>query len=133
MASPVVHFQLCAEDVDTLSAFYRDVFGWRIAPRALTSVEAGVTGAYPYIESEAGGIPGGISSRIPEKGGTVLVIQVDDIAETMERVMRLGGRKRSPEERPERMALATSADADERFDLQEFVDPEGNLVGIIQR
>jgi hypothetical protein len=30
MVSPVVHFQVCAEDVDAMSAFYRDVFGWRI-------------------------------------------------------------------------------------------------------
>ena len=33
MGNPVMHFQLCAEDVDAMSAFYREVFGWRIAPR----------------------------------------------------------------------------------------------------
>ncbi|MGZ5212320.1 MAG: VOC family protein [Actinomycetota bacterium] len=122
-----------AEDVDPMSAFYRDVFGWRIEPRRLTSVDAGVPRAYSYIESEGGGIPGGISSRIPEKGGAVLVVEVDDISSTMERVMRLGGRKRSPEERPERMALTGPDGDDTPFELEEFEDPEGNLVGIIQR
>ena len=132
MANPVVHFQLCAQDVDAMSAFYRDVFGWHIAPRALTSIDAGVTGAYSYIEPEGGGTPGGISSRIPDKGGAVLVIEVDDIAATMEQVVRLGGRA-YPKVQPERMAMASPDGTDTRFELEEFEDPEGNLVGIIQR
>jgi len=132
MASPVVHFQIYAEDVDAASAFYRDVFGWRISPRAMSSVDAGVGGPYPYIEPEDGGIPGGISSRISEKGGAVLVVEVDDIAATMERVVRLGGRKRFPDESHERMALAGD-NGDVPFDLEEFEDPEGNLIGVIQR
>ena len=133
MASPVVHFQLCAEDVDAMSAFYRNVFGWRIVPRTLASVDAGVANPYPYIESEDGGIAGGISSRIPEKGGAVLVVEVDDIVATMERVVRLGGRKRFPEEGPERMALTGDNGTDTPFEFEEFEDLEGNLVGIIQR
>ncbi len=73
MGNPVVHFQLCSKDVDAMSAFYRDVFGWRIAPRRLTSVDADVSGMYPTIEAEEGGIAGGITDRIPAKGGAVLV------------------------------------------------------------
>ena len=33
----------------------------------------------------------------------------------------------------ERMSLATRDDVDTRFELEEFEDPEGNLVEIIQR
>ncbi len=132
MASPVVHFQLCAEDVDTMSAFYRDVFGWRIAPRALASVEAGVSSTYPSIEAEEGGIAGGISDRIPTKGGVVLVIEVDDVEATLERVERLGGRRRFQGTPPERMAMTQADGVDVSFDWQEFEDPEGNLVGIIR-
>ena len=102
MGNLVVHFQLCAEDVDAMSAFYREVFGWRIEPRRLTSVDADVAGTYPVIDAEEGGIAGGITDRIPEKGGAVLVIEVDDIDATIERVVGHGGRMRFPESSPER-------------------------------
>jgi hypothetical protein len=133
MGNPVVHFQLCSKDVDAMSAFYRDVFGWRIAPRRLTSVDADVSGTYPTIEAEEGGIAGGITDRIPAKGGAVLVIEVDDVEATMERVERLGGYRRSPERPPERMKLAQADGNGVPFYWHEFEDPEGNLVGIIQR
>lgn len=131
MSNPVMHFQLCAEDVDAMSAFYREVFGWRIEPRRLVSVDADVGGIYPVIDAEEGGIAGGITDRIPEKGGAVLVIEVDDLDATIERVVTHGGRMRFPESSPERMAL--SADHDVRFAWVEFEDPEGNLVGLIHR
>ena len=132
MGNPVVHFQLCAEDVDAMSAFYREVFGWRIEPRRLTSVGAGVTGTYPIIDAEEGGIAGGISDRIPENGGAVLVIEVDDIDAMIERVVSHGGRMRFSGSPPERMALAAEDD-DVRFAWVEFEDLEGNLVGLIHR
>src|SRR6185503_13173334 len=96
MGNPVVHFQLCAEDVDAMSAFYREVFCWRIEPRRLTSADADVAGTYPVIDAEEGGIAGGITDRIPAKGGAVLVIEVDDIDATIERVVSHGGRMRFP-------------------------------------
>jgi len=132
MGSPVVHFQICAEDVDAMSAFYREVFGWRIAPQRLTSVEAAVSGTYPSIDAEAGGIAGGISDRIPAKGGAVLVIRVDDVEETTEQVERLGGHRRFAGKPPERIEMTQADGADVSFDWQEFEDTEGNLVGIIQ-
>ena len=133
MSNPVMHFQLCAEDVDAMSAFYREVFDWQIQPRRLTSVDADLSGSYPFIEAEEGGIAGGITDRIPTKGGAVLVIEVDDIDSTMERVVDLGGRKRFPGSPPEPMAISADESADVRFTWVEFEDPEGNLVAIIQR
>ena len=133
MGNPVKHFQLCAEDVDAMSAFYREVFGWRIEPRRLTSVDADVGGTYPIIHAEEGGIGGGITDRMPEHPGPVLVIEVDDIDATIEQVLRHGGRLRFPASPPERMALSVNGDADVRFGWAEFQDPEGNLVGIIHR
>src|SRR6185503_15672645 len=76
MGNPVMHFQLCAENIDAMSAFYREVFGWRIEPRRLTSEDADVSGTYPTIDA------------------------------TVERVLNLGGRMRFPEGPPERMALS---------------------------
>lgn len=132
MASPVVHFQLCAEDVDAMSAFYRDVFGWRIAPRRLTSVDADVSGDYPYVEADEGGIPGGFTDGISGGRGAVLVVGVDDIEATLTRVEQLGGR-RFPTMPAERMRMAGPQDAVASFELAEFEDPEGNVVEIVHR
>jgi len=44
-----------------MSAFYRDVFGWRIGPRRLTSVEEDVSSTYLFVEADEGGITGGIT------------------------------------------------------------------------
>ena len=133
MGNPVMHFQLCAEDVDAMSAFYREVFGWRIEPRRLTSEDADVSGTYPIIDAEEGGIAGGITDRIPEKGGAVLVIEVDDIDATIERVVSHGGRMRFPGVAARAHGPVRDDDADVRFAWVEFEDPEGNLVGLIHR
>jgi hypothetical protein len=133
LSSPVVHFQICAEDVDAMSAFYRDVFGWRIAPRTLTSVEADVSGSYPYVEADEGGIPGGLTNGIAGGRGAVLVVRVDDIEATLARVEASGGRRRYPTMPPERMEMASDEGPDTSFDLAEFEDREGNVVQISSR
>lgn len=131
MGNPVVHFQICAEDVDAMSAFYSELFGWRIAPRRLTSVEADVSGTYPSIEAEEGGISGGITDGVEGGHGSVLVIEVEDVEETLQQVEALGGRRRHPDTPPEAMALG--ANGEKAFELAEFEDPEGNLVQVIHR
>ncbi len=133
MGNPVVHFQICAEDGDAMSTFYREAFGWRIAPRRLTSFKADVSGSYPYIEAEAGGIAGGITSAIAGRSGNVLVVEVEDAEATLRRVEELGGRRRFAEMPPEEMSLAGSGGQDQAFTSAEFEDPEGNVVEIIQR
>lgn len=133
MANPVVHFQICANDVDAMTTFYRDLFGWRISPRRLTSLEADVSGNYPYIEAEEGGITGGITAGITGKSGNVLVVEVDDAEATLRRAEELGGRRRFRELPPEDMSLKGSDGAERTFAMAEFEDPEGNVVEIIQR
>lgn len=131
MGSPVVHFQVCVEDVDAMSAFYRDVFGWQIAPRLLTSIEAEVSSAYPYVTAEEGGIPGGFTDGIPGRRGAVLVVDVDDIEATLTKVEQLGGRRRFPTKPEERMMISGPDGTGTPFELAEFEDPEGNVVEII--
>jgi predicted enzyme related to lactoylglutathione lyase len=129
MGSPVVHFQILAQDVEAMSSFYGDVFGWRIEPRRLTSVEAGVSGSYPFVEGEPGGITGGITDAVPDGHGGVVVIEVDDVEATLLRVEQLGGRRRHPEVPPELLTM----EGERSFELAEFEDPEGNLVQVIHR
>ena len=130
MGSPVVHFQICVEDADAMTAFYRDVFGWRITPRQMTSVEADVSGTYPFVEADEGGITGGITDA-EDAHGNVLVVEVGDVGSVLRRVEELGGHRRYPEMPPERMTI--TGDGGGAFELGGFEDPEGNLVYIIDR
>ena len=134
MGNPVMHFQLCAEDVDAMSAFYRDVFGWRIAPRRLTSVEADVSGSYPYDRGRRGRHRGRAHRRDRRRRGAVLVSRVDDIEATLARVEAareaVAGIRRTP---PERMEMADAEGPATSFDLAEFEDREGNVVQISSR
>ena len=63
------------------------------------------------------------------------MIEVDDIEATLERVERSGGRRRYPENaaRSGWRWLRRTDSAHGVRAAQEFEDPEGNLVGIIQR
>lgn len=133
MGSPVVHFQVCVEDPGAMSAFYRDVFGWRIAPRRLTSVDADVSGTYPSVAAEEGGISGGFTDGISGRRGAVLVVRVDDVEATLTRVEQLGGRRRFPAMPAERMRMSGSDETETQFELAEFEDPEGGVVQIIHR
>jgi uncharacterized protein len=127
MGNPVVHFRIPARDAAAMSAFYGGVFGWRIEPRPLTSVKAGVTDSYPFVDADAGGI----TVAVEDGHGSVIVVEVDDIEATLRRVEELGGRRRFPEAPAELMSMGADGGAD--FELAEFVDPEGNLVDIIHR
>jgi len=132
MGSPVVHFRILAKDAAAMSSFYGGVFGWRIEPRSLTSVEADVTRPYPFVAAEDSGISGGISHADEHDHGSVLMVEVDDVEATLRRVEELGGRRRYPGAPPELMALDTEGGGS-TFELGEFEDPEGNLVDIIHR
>jgi predicted enzyme related to lactoylglutathione lyase len=91
MAGRVVHYMVAADDVGAMATFYGEVFGWRVAPRAMKSVDADVSGTYTFVEAEDGGIAGGFtrSGDVGERG-VVLVVEVDDLEETIGRAERLG-------------------------------------------
>jgi uncharacterized protein len=84
MASPVVHFEVRAQDPDAARRFFGPLFGWSFPEGALpgyTYVDTGVEGA----------IPGGIG---PMQGGGALVtffVGVQDVAATLAEAENLGG------------------------------------------
>lgn len=130
MNSRVVHFQFGAVDADRLASFYRDVFGWTIRDARLTSVESGVAGAHRFISADEAGLSGGVTG-VGAKG-VVLTVEVDDIAGTLDRAERLGGRRGADVE-SEHLRLEVPGSADSTFAMHGFVDPEGNHVQILKR
>ena len=130
MTSRVVHFQFGAVDPNRLTRFYREVFGWNIKDARLTSLKDDVSGAYRFIGTDEAGLSGGVTQAGPK--GVVLTVEVYDIAETIERAERLGGRRLAAVE-AEWLRLEGAGNADGTFAIHGFVDPEGNPVQIIKR
>jgi predicted enzyme related to lactoylglutathione lyase len=140
MTSQVVHFHVLADDADALAGFYEDVFGWRIEGGRLAAVGGEAEGPYRYIGRDAAGISGNVNDRAvfgrsypgAREGGVVLVVEVDDLEGTLAEAERRGAR-RIGERGPDRLELSGVEEADGPFELEAFLDPEGNVVELIHR
>jgi predicted enzyme related to lactoylglutathione lyase len=109
MGKPVVHFELYGPNAEGLRSFYADVFDWEV--HADESID------YAMIHTNAGnGIDGGIGRGDARVN---VVIEVDDLQATLDRVEALGGKTVTPV--TEIPGVVTFA---------EFQDPQGNVLGI---
>jgi predicted enzyme related to lactoylglutathione lyase len=89
MASPVVHFEIRAQDPDAARQFFGPLFDWSFPEGAIPGYTYVVTGG-------EGAIPGGIG---PTQGGSPLVtffVGVEDVAATLARAEKLGGKVVQP-------------------------------------
>ncbi|HJR37310.1 MAG TPA: VOC family protein [Nocardioidaceae bacterium] len=123
MTGRVVHFEIPFEDGDRARGFYADVFGWNIMNMPemnYTMVSTGPTDEQGP-PSEPGFINGGMLQRDAPVGSPVIVVDVEDIDGSLEKIEKLGGTT----------VLAKQAVADMGFSAY-FKDPEGNLMGLWQ-
>ena len=116
MTRPVVFFQIWAKDPEAQSAFYREMFGWKIDepnPMGLSMIEHGIGGP---PEGVGGAIAPGAESRV------LVYVQVLDPVETLAKAESLGGRRvMEPFDVPEGPTVARMA------------DPAGNVVGLVKQ
>lgn len=122
MSGRVVHFEIPYDDGDRARAFYREAFGWAVAPVPDLSYTMVSTG--PSSEqgpSEAGYIGGGMMARSDVFQGPIITVDVDDIDGALARVEALGGATVLPRQDLEQMGS-----------IAYFTDPEGNLMGLWQ-
>jgi predicted enzyme related to lactoylglutathione lyase len=109
--TPVVHFEIRANDPDAARSFYGELFGWQFQ-------EGGIPG-YTYVDTGVpDAIPGGIG---PTQGGEQLVtffVGVEDVAAALANAERLGGRVVQP----------ATAVPGVTFGL--LADPQGLVVGL---
>jgi predicted enzyme related to lactoylglutathione lyase len=138
MSTPVVHFHVVADDPDRLASFYEGVFGWHPVAAHLATVEGAADRPYRYIDRREAGISGNVNDRRDYQdvragdGGVVLVVEVEDLEATLAAAERLGAR-RLGDAGPDRLVLTGAGDADDGFELDAFVDPEGNVVELLHR
>jgi hypothetical protein len=112
-AHPIVHVELSATDPAKSSAFYGDVFGWKIVHDA----------RFDYYMFDAEGGPGGgfvkPGNEMYKEGDVVCYIETDDIDATLKKIESLGGKTLAPKmEIPDTGWMAF------------FADPGGNRMGL---
>ena len=88
----IIHFDMTARDVERSIKFYQDVFGWKFTkwegPMEYWMVSTG-------SENEPG-INGGLSIREGDNAGVVNTIGVDSIDNTLEQIVKAGGKVVQP-------------------------------------
>lgn len=122
MSGRVVHFEIPFEDQARASTFYGDAFGWTLNPMPEMSYVLVTTGPSDQgPPSEPGFINGGMLERGSAGGGPTLVIDVEDIDASLQKVEQLGG-----------STVSTKQPVGEMGFSAYFTDPEGNLMGLWQ-
>ena len=121
MSGRVVHFEVPFDDGDRARGFYKEIFGWQLQEMPemnytmVTSGPSGDTGP-----TESGFINGGMMARQGGPAqGPVIVVDVDSIDATLERIGGLGGSTVTPKMPIGDMGFAAYAK-----------DPEGNVIGL---
>jgi len=106
--------EIRVRDLEKAGNFYGSLFDWKITGDQNKD--------FAYWLIDTGEKPGGGLWRMPkEKPCCVLVyILVDDIDETLEKVIKLGGKVVVPKSKENGTAMAT------------FADPDGNLFGLYE-
>lgn len=112
MTHGVVHWEIAGRDLDALSGFYRDLFGWEAAS---------FDNDYRLV-NPGDGIGGGLMRCRDDVPPYVTVyVAVDDLDDTLAKVKDLGGTPLVP---------PTAIPGVGKFAM--FQDPEGNTIGVLQ-
>ena len=125
--NPVVHFEMPANDRDRMADFYSSVFGWN-AQKLGEDMGNYVTVSTTETDEKGmpkmhGAINGGFFPRKNDSPSQYpsLVISVDEINESMQKVKDAGGK-----------ILAEPMDIPGIGKYVSFIDTEGNLVSMLQ-
>jgi len=124
--NPVVHFEMPYDDQTRMAKFYEQAFGWQTQALGAemgnyvlaTTIETGEAGP-----TQPGAINGGFFPKTPDSPAQhpSIVIAVDDLNESLERVRQAGGTVLG-----EPMEIAGVGQ------YVSFVDTEGNRVSMLQ-
>jgi uncharacterized protein len=120
MGQPVVHFEVVGKEGEKLNGYYAEMFGWEID--ANNPMKYGIVDREANVNPEGIGIGGGIGQG-PEgyEGHVTFYVEVPDVEASLQKAESLGGtRVMGPETIMEGVTLG------------QFLDPEGNVIGLTQ-
>ena len=121
MSGKVVHFEVPFEDGDRARGFYKEAFGWQVMEMPEMGYTIVMTGPSSDTgPTEIGFINGGMLSREQAATrGPVIVLDVESIETTLEKISGLGGST----------VVGKTPVGDMGFAAY-FTDPEGNVMGL---
>jgi uncharacterized protein len=121
MGQPVVHFEIIGTDADGLRDYYSQLFGWEID--ANNPMKYGTVARESNVNEDGIGIGGGVGRGPEGYGGHVtFYVQVPDVEEALAKAESLGGtRMMGPDDVMEGLTIGL------------FNDPEGHVVGVVNR
>jgi predicted enzyme related to lactoylglutathione lyase len=116
MGNPVVHFDLTGPEAEMTAKFYGELFGWRVQS---VPVEQGT---YNLIDTHAGtGINGGVmQTREGQQPFATIYAEGEDIQALLDKAVELGAK------------IAVPVTAMEMVTFALLIDPDGNIVGLVQ-
>jgi uncharacterized protein len=122
MSHTVIHFEIPADDLEKMKAFYKNVFDWKyteIPEMQYTAIHTVNTDKEGMLQEP--GVNGGIYKRTEKQQVPLNYVSVEDVDEYVTRAVNNGGKVRAP-----KMYLPHVGD------IAVIEDPEGNALGIIR-
>ncbi len=123
MDHTIVHFEIPANDIDKLKAFYEQVFGWKIIPTA-GPIDYWIIQTVPVDNNGMllrSGVNGGMYRRQEPTNKPINYFAVESINDFLAKIVKLGGKILQPKEEVPNVGWIAAAE-----------DPEGNQFALIQ-
>ena len=123
MDHTVIHFEIPANDVEKIKAFYEQIFGWKIIQMP-GPIDYWVIQTVPV---DANGMPlrpgvnGGLYKRLLPETKPINYFAVESISDFLTKIEKLGGKVTQPKQEVPNVGWIAAAE-----------DPEGNSFALIQ-
>jgi len=117
MENTICHFEIAADDVEPVRAFYAALFAWRLEPAP------GQGDSYVIIRTsqQPGAVVGGLHRRSEAQSGVTIHFNVADVEASARKLVELGGAVVVPRTAVPKLGWTLLAR-----------DPAGNTVGLFQ-
>jgi len=119
----IVHFEIPAQDVEKVKAFYEKVFGWTIT-QADSPIEYWIIQTVPIDQNGRlvrPGVNGGMYRRVSPDNKPVNYYEVESINDFLDKIVKLGGRVTEPKQEVPEVGWIAAAE-----------DPEGNAFALLE-
>ncbi|MCI2421056.1 glyoxalase [Saccharopolyspora sp. K220] len=124
MGWPVVHFEIIGSDPAKLRGYYGELFGWAFSTGDAITEKVSQQGMYGFVDGsttgEGDGINGGVGGGPGHQPAVLFYVGVPDVEAALRKAESLGGKR----------LMGPEPDSGGDFAVGQFVDPEGNVVGV---
>jgi predicted enzyme related to lactoylglutathione lyase len=123
MDHTVIHFEIPANDVEKLKAFYEKIFDWKIV-QTPGPIDYWIIQTVPVDENGMTlrpGVNGGLYRRLQPENKPINYFAVESISDFLTKIEKLGGKVTQPKQEVPNIGWIAAAE-----------DPEGNAFALIQ-